>query len=64
MDNNDKINELEIELDYETQTRLYWENEAKYWHRKYQQLATASYWHNLSCNKVIKSVKKWKEPNE
>lgn len=59
MDNKDKINELEIELDYETQSHLYWKREAEYWHREYIYLRNA--W-NLQCNQFNRlkyRVKEW-----
>ena len=60
MDNKDKINELEIELDCETQTRLYWQKEAEYWYGKFKELSRDCAWHNIRYTETMKGVKQWK----
>lgn len=60
MNYKDKINELEIELDYETQTRLYWQKEAEYWYGKFRELSMDCIWYNLRYKKTMKGVKQWK----
>ena len=60
MNENETLNELEIELDYETEMRIHWQVEADYWHREYLTLRKAWELHCNVFNKLKEGVKEWK----